>query len=135
MARHEASASWRSTEMLGIGIGLPLGTVFGASGGGVQRIIVLAIIGQSNEAGTNDGTGISAADIAPDARIVQWPSAAAVPGTPGGDLVPAAEPLMFPGTRSNAAAVGYAMPMAKAVLGAESPDLIVIGPLAVGGTS
>ena len=67
-----------------------------------------------NEAGPNDGTGISATDIAPDARIVQWPSAVTVPGTPGGALVPAAEPLMFPGTRSNASAVGYAMPMAKA---------------------
>lgn len=99
----------------------------GEPGGPSLRIIVLAGAGQSNEVGTNDGTGVDPSTYAPDARIIQINQL---------DVVgPAAEPLPHPSRSPTDPGVGHLMPMAKGLLSAGLADIVAIAPLAVGCTS
>lgn len=93
---------------------------------------IVTIIGQSNDAGSNDGADTDPAEFAPDPRILQISGNAA----DGDALFQAQERINFPNADPQSLARGYTMPFAKALLpqlGAD--DLIVLVPCAVGGTS
>lgn len=118
--------------MLGLSLGLGLGPGRGGGGDGGYAAYIVPIIGQSNDAGSNDGSTADPSEFTPDARILQVSGDAS-----GGDaLVPAEERLSFPSATGPSTAKGYGLPFAKTLLptlGAN--DIIVLVPLAVGGTA
>lgn len=119
--------------MRGLSLGLGLGPGQGGGGeGGGDVAYIVPIIGQSNDSGSNDGSTADPSEFTPDARILQVSGDA----SDGDALISAEERLSFPATTGPSTGKGYGMPFAKTLLptlGAN--DIIVLVPLAVGGTA
>lgn len=119
--------------MLSLGLSITGATSWNRRAAAPTAVVhIVAIIGQSNDAGSNDGVDTDPAEFAPDPRILQISGRAA----DGDALFQAQERLSFPNVDPQSLARGYGMPFAKALLEQVGPeDRVVLVPCAVGGSS